>query len=115
MHLFPELTAKDSLSLQYDGPIPPHLLRAAEAIDKVRKPKRPARVRIVNVEMLPNTAIDLMATTMVDAFMRRGEVTRDDLKRVGFTDGDIDTYSGRAFRRACTDEPRITRLAGDAH
>lgn len=113
----PTLTARDHLSLQYDGRIPPGLLATARAADRAAaaaRADREGRIRVGRITMLPATAAALMARAIVEAAIARGRVERTDFERLGLEPDQIDALRSRAFALACLDEPRVPQMIGEA-
>ncbi len=113
MQIFDGMTAGQSLSLQYDGPVPEHLRRAAASYDATHAAKQAranARIRVKTRKLKPQTIITLMAIAMQDAWAKRGTIHRLDLLQAGLTDADIEEHRDAAFARASAREPRMMEL-----
>lgn len=112
MYLIPGKTARESLSLAFDGAIPERLRRWAESHDKAhpRPPRQAARIRIGRVTLTRRVLIDLMAGIIADAARARGTVTLDDFARAGISEGVARTHAADAFARAIAADPRIAEM-----
>ena len=104
------LSPTSGLSLSSDRPISDAAWRAASAVERAQAAKRTSatgRVRVGRITMKPSTAVALMARTITDCALSRGEVTRADFERIGLTSEQIDAFQRDAYTRAALDEPRI--------
>jgi hypothetical protein len=106
-------SARESLSLYSDGPLPSAWWRAAAAHDAAHPPPRPAaRIRTGSVALKAHAVIAIMATAMEKAAAREGRITRDELMTLGLTSAEVETHARAAFRLALTRTPGLAGLEG---
>ncbi|QPC45040.1 hypothetical protein HW532_21485 [Kaustia mangrovi] len=111
MYLIPGKTARESLSLAFDGPIPYRLHRWAQAHDREHPlPHGQARIRLGRVRLSRRVLIDLMAGIIAEAAGQRGVVTLDDFARAGISEAVAREHSEEAFAKALAANPHIADL-----
>lgn len=90
------------LELSHDGKVPARLRAEAERMDAEAALLRPrvARVRPRIVRLKPKGFVECMARVLVSARAGKGEGTRGDLLRTGFTPSEIALYGDRSVSRA---------------
>jgi len=109
MHFDPTTSAVQQVSQRFDGRIPAGLMRAADAIDRARKPSV-SYLRLSNVELKPDAIVRAMAGAILEGWSKRGSVHEQDFRRAGISVDQIEQYRDAALKLACSREPRIESM-----
>lgn len=109
-HVFPGLSAADSLSLSTDGPIPHEKWLEAFAHDRDH-PLTLETVELRRVELKRSFGVRLLAFTMLRAIMARGLVEERDLAGLGLTAKQIAEWKQEAMALVLAGNPALAEFA----
>lgn len=85
----------DELEARIDGPIPEQVRRAVRATEKAKPAARAATITTVT-GLKRRAAVPAMARAIAELFETQGCATEADLRRLGFTDKDIQLHGQAA-------------------
>lgn len=90
-----------ALQLAYDGRIPSETLRLARALDAAEAADRPAPLQDVAAALMPRrrdpgVVLAHMAQALIDGVALDQACTADDLRRIGFTQPEIERHIAAA-------------------
>jgi len=109
--LFPNLSARDALSLSTDGPISARQWAEAEAYDRAH-PLQPghAIARIGAVTVKRDFGVKLLSWAMAQAIAARGCVLEADLARLGLSEKQVKAWKDEALARVLALEPGLNEF-----
>jgi len=109
-HIFPGLSASDSLSLSTDGPIPHELWVEAFAYD-LAHPLTVETVEVRRVELKRSFGVRLLAFAMLNAIRARGLVEERDLAGLGLTAKQLADWKQEAMALVLSGNPSLAEFA----